>query len=116
MVFYFDNVKKHEDEDKPFSWVCDERAMGLHRLKVETYENGEMIIRHLILPNHVECCSKPILKWIADNLPDAMVNIMDQYYPTYKAYEYEEINRRITVEEYREVYNYARELGLNIID
>ncbi|MCD6480816.1 MAG: CocE/NonD family hydrolase [Thermoplasmata archaeon] len=45
VVFYFDNVKKYEDDEKPFSWVCDERAMGLHRLKIETYENGEMIGR-----------------------------------------------------------------------
>jgi len=79
------------------------------------YEQGEMIIRHLILPNHVECCSKPILEWIAENVPDAMVNIMDQYYPTYKAMEYEEINRRIKMAEYDEVYDYAKELGINII-
>jgi len=80
------------------------------------YENGALVIRHLILPNHVECCSKPILEWIADNVPDAWVNIMDQYYPAYKANEYEEINRRITREEYTEVYRYAIELGLNVID
>ncbi len=29
------------------------------------WQAGEMIIRHLVLPNHVECCSKPLLKWIS---------------------------------------------------
>ena len=79
------------------------------------YRQGDMIIRHLVLPNHVECCSKPIMEWISDNTPNALVNIMEQYYPTYKAFEYEDINRRINSSEYREVYEYATKLGLNII-
>lgn len=108
-----------------FKYGNDKCAFRLSKIKNYTnivkrnhkiaYENGEMIIRHLILPNHVECCSKPILKWIADNIPNATVNIMDQYYPTYKAYEYDEINRRITTQEYEDVIKYAKELGINII-
>ena len=80
------------------------------------YENGMLVIRHLILPSHVECCSKPIIEWIAENVPDAIVNIMDQYYPTYKAYEYDELNRRITVQEYKEVLHYAKELGIHVVE
>ncbi len=79
------------------------------------YRRGEMIIRHLVMPNHVECCSIPILDWIAENVPNAVVNVMAQYYPTYKAFEYEDINRRITNEEYRKVYSHAVKLGLNLI-
>ena len=56
------------------------------------------------------------MKWISENVPDAYVNIMDQYYPAYRAYEYEDINRRITREEFMEVYEYAKELGINIVD
>ena len=79
------------------------------------YMHGEMIIRHLVLPNHTECCSKAIIEWISENVPSALVNIMDQYYPTYKANEYEEINRRITIEEYNKVIKYAKKFNLNII-
>ncbi|HEC76369.1 MAG TPA: radical SAM protein [Thermoplasmatales archaeon] len=79
------------------------------------YRQGEIIIRHLILPNHVECCSKPVMDWISENVPHALVNIMDQYYPTYKANEYEEINRRITVEEYQEIIEYAKKLNINAL-
>uniref|UniRef100_A0A7J2U5F9 4Fe-4S cluster-binding domain-containing protein n=1 Tax=Ignisphaera aggregans TaxID=334771 RepID=A0A7J2U5F9_9CREN len=82
-----------------------------HKIAVEW---GDMIIRHLVLPNHVECCSKKVLKWIADNLPKerVLVNIMDQYRPEYKAYEYEDIARRPYAEELEEVYSYAESLGL----
>ena len=48
-------------------------------------KSGDMIIRHLVLPDHVECCSKPILKWISKNLGnETVVNIMGQYRPVYR--------------------------------
>lgn len=82
-----------------------------HRIAIQW---GDMIIRHLVLPNHVDCCSKPVLKWIADNLPKdkVLVNIMDQYRPEYKAYQFKEISRRVRYDELEEVYAYADKLGL----
>jgi putative pyruvate formate lyase activating enzyme len=41
----------------------------------------DFTIRHLVMPNHVECCTYPVLDWIAEQIPDAPVNIMDQYHP-----------------------------------
>lgn len=77
-------------------------------------EWGDMIIRHLVLPSHIECCSKPVLKWIADNIQKyrVVVNIMDQYRPEYKAYEYKDISRRPSTQELEEVYGYADQLGV----
>jgi len=77
------------------------------------HSNGEMIIRHLVMPNHIECCSKPIMKWISENLPNATVNIMAQYRPEYHAYEYEEISRSVSLEEVLTVREYAEELGIH---
>ena len=51
-----------------------------------------MIIRHLVMPNHVDCCSKPILNWIAENIPGTVINIMAQYRPEYHAYDYKDIS------------------------
>jgi putative pyruvate formate lyase activating enzyme len=73
-----------------------------------------VLIRHLVMPNHIED-SKEILEWIKKNCPKAGVNIMNQYYPCYKANLFPEINRRIYKEEYLEVLEYAITLGLNII-
>jgi putative pyruvate formate lyase activating enzyme len=76
-------------------------------------KQAEVVIRHLILPNHIECCTFPILEWISKNLgKNCIVNLMDQYYPCFKALENEKINRRITKEEYRKALDKARELGL----
>ena len=79
-------------------------------------ENGIMqkglMIRHLILPNQVEN-SKQILKWIKENMDDhVFVSIMAQYFPTYKAKENNELNRKLTQKEYEEVENYLYDLEL----
>ncbi len=79
-------------------------------------ENGiikkGLIIRHLILPNHVRN-SKMVLKWIKENLGrKTYVSIMAQYFPTYKAMETNDINRKITKEELEEIKNYINELNL----
>src|SRR5574341_1059667 len=41
----------------------------------------DFTIRHLVMPGHVECCTAPVLDWIAAQMPEAPVNIMDQYHP-----------------------------------
>jgi putative pyruvate formate lyase activating enzyme len=76
----------------------------------------EMIIRHLVLPGHVDCCSLPILKWISSNLDTKkiMVNVMDQYRPEYQAYKYQDLNRNLEMDEYERVVKYAKELELHI--
>lgn len=79
-------------------------------------ENGimkkGMIIRHLILPNHIQN-TKHVLKWIKENMPEGTyVSVMAQYFPTYKAKEDESINRKINQKEYDEVEEYLSELDL----
>lgn len=70
-----------------------------------------MIIRHLVLPNHI-LNSRRVLKWINDNMNDVYVSIMAQYFPTYKAKEIEDINRKLTKEEYEQIENYLYRLNL----
>ncbi|MFX1297428.1 MAG: radical SAM protein [Promethearchaeota archaeon] len=82
-----------------------------HKL-VHDKGSGEMIIRHLVMPDHVECCTKPILEWIAENTPKAVVNIMGQYRPAYQAHKYSEINRRPTGKEMKEAREFATKLGI----
>jgi putative pyruvate formate lyase activating enzyme len=77
---------------------------------------AELIVRHLVLPNHVECCSKPVLKWIASNLKDVRVNVMSQYRPMYLAKEYPDISRTIKPSEFLEAREYALSLGLNLVE
>jgi putative pyruvate formate lyase activating enzyme len=53
----------------------------LQRLLPAAQRSGALIVRHLLMPGHLECCTKPTLEWLARQLPDATVNIMTGYHP-----------------------------------
>ncbi|RLG82440.1 MAG: pyruvate formate lyase-activating protein, partial [Thermoprotei archaeon] len=81
-------------------------------------ESGDpIIIRHLVLPNHFECCTKPVLEWISENCRNALINIMDQYRPEFwvslNPKRYPDIARRLRRDEINAVYEYADKLGLD---
>ncbi len=71
-----------------------------------------MIIRHLVLPNNIQN-SKDVLKWIKENMnSDITISLMAQYFPTYKATEDNQINRKLTKEEYEEIEQYLYDLDI----
>lgn len=75
-----------------------------------------LMIRHLVMPNKVSDSEK-VIDWIAENLPrDTYLNIMSQYSPTYKAFDYPEISRKITREEYFSAVNHAKAAGLTNLE
>jgi putative pyruvate formate lyase activating enzyme len=83
------------------------------RNHLEAKNYGELIIRILVLPNHLECCTKPIINWIAENLGlETRVNIMFQYRPEWRAYEIPELRRRLTRDEMEKVLHFAKEAKL----
>jgi len=83
------------------------------RNHLEAKNYGELIIRILVLPNHLECCTKPIINWIAEKLGvETRVNIMFQYRPEWRAYEIPELRRRLTRDEMEKVLHFAKEAKL----
>ncbi len=55
-------------------------TVNAHLLRLRDW-GEDFTIRHLVMPGHVECCTAPVLEWIAENLPGTPVNVMDQYHP-----------------------------------
>lgn len=79
-------------------------------------DNGELLIRHLVMPNHVECCTAKVVEWVSENLGEEVrFNLMFQYHPVYKAYDYPEISRRLTGEEMRRAYKIASNKLKNLV-
>lgn len=97
--------------------IVTEALKEMYRQTGKAVFNGEgimqkgMIIRHLVLPNHI-LNSRRVLKWINENMHDVYVSVMAQYFPTYKAKEIEDINRKLTKEEYEQIENYLYRLDL----
>ena len=71
-----------------------------------------VIIRHLVLPGHIQN-SKHILKWLKENVDKkAYVSVMAQYFPTYKAKNDKYLNRKLNNKEYRDIENYLYTLDI----
>ena len=64
-----------------------------------------------LLPGRAEESLK-ILDWIAENLPGAWVSLMAQYLPMGRVEGVDELERRLTPEEYERVVAHLMELGL----
>lgn len=78
--------------------VLDERGVARRGL----------LVRHLVLPGDIAGTAQ-LMEYIASEVSaTCWINIMDQYYPTYMAFRYPELNRRITPEEYARALAAAR--------
>ena len=76
-----------------------------------TAESG-LIIRHLVLPNHIENSIEALKNIAYEISPNIHISLMSQYYPEYKALSMPDLNRKLTAEEYNKVCNIAGDLGL----
>ncbi|WP_407356812.1 hypothetical protein [Methanolobus sp. WCC5] len=76
------------------------------------YQDAELLVRHLVLPGHLDCCSVKILEWIAANMPEIRFNLMFQYRPRYLAFMYPEINRNLLPGEKEEAIRMVKDAGL----
>jgi putative pyruvate formate lyase activating enzyme len=92
------------------------RQVGVLTMDRQGIARRGLIIRHLVMPNRV-AGSEAFVRWVAEALPKSTyVNIMPQYHVDYKAYEYPEIARGITAEEFLEAMDWAERCGLTNLD
>jgi len=73
---------------------------------------GELIVRHLLMPGHVECCWRPVATWLAENLPGVKVNLRSGFWPAWQARRHREFHNILSPLEIDEAFGLARELGL----
>ena len=83
-------------------------------------ENGiavrGLLVRHLVLPHHI-AGTDSVLKFIAHEIStDTYINMMDQYYPCYRADEYPQLARTIDPAEYNEALRIAHHYSLHRLD
>jgi putative pyruvate formate lyase activating enzyme len=100
--------------------VISEMHRQVGELKVD--EEGlallGVLIRHLVMPGRLED-TRQIVRWTAELSPHSYLNLMDQYYPAWKAKtnpRFTEINRRVTMPEMVQAETLAREAGLWRLD
>lgn len=117
LKYYYNELGEKYSKVKRYFEIATEAIKEMYRQvgKPQFDEKGMIkkgvIIRHLVLPNHIEN-SKRVLKWIKNNIGNRVsVSIMAQYFPTYQSME-TDLNRKLTKEEYEEIENYLYKLNL----
>jgi putative pyruvate formate lyase activating enzyme len=76
---------------------------------------GELIVRHLLMPGHLECCWRVVAEWMAANLPGVKVNLRAGFWPAWRAGRHAELSKPSPVAEQERAMGLARELNLNLI-
>jgi putative pyruvate formate lyase activating enzyme len=122
---YMPDIKYADNENAlKYSAVSDYWDMVRPALKEMHRQVGDLVvergiakrgllIRHLVLPNEI-AGSKQCFKFIRSELSkNTVVNVMAQYYPTFKANQYSQINRRIKTQEYRTALEQLETIGLD---
>lgn len=118
MKYYYKELAKDLSDCENYFEIAQialkemERQVGENVLDENGIMKKGMIVRHLILPNHIRN-SKMILKWLKQNLSDKIfISVMAQYFPSNKAMETDDINRKLTQEELDIIIEYIDEIGL----
>ena len=107
-----------EDYPKVAAEVIKEMHQQVGELMVDEQGIAQkgLIIRHLVMPENIAGTDR-FVRWVAEELtPTTYVNIMAQYRPEHKAFDFPEISRRITNDEWNQAMAWAKEAGLTNLD
>ena len=78
-------------------------------------QDSELMVRHLLMPGHLECCWRPVAEWLATELPRIKVSLRSGFWPCWQAARHNELRRMVSTEESNDALRIARELNLNLI-
>jgi len=77
--------------------------------------HSELIVRHLVMPGHVECCWRPVAQWLAAELPRVKVSLRAGFWPGWHSARHVELRRTVSLSEKDAAFQLAADLRLNLI-
>ncbi len=118
-IFLPDFKYGNSDCAKRLSLVDNYFEVVSRNMKLLADMKKDTIIRHLVLPGHIECCSNVVFKWIRDNFPRAVVNVMAQYHPDHLVARFPgkwpELSSPLSSAEYRRALELAENYNLQVL-
>ncbi|MBI3466559.1 MAG: radical SAM protein [Planctomycetes bacterium] len=79
-------------------------------------DQGELIIRHLLMPGHLECCLRPAVAWVRQHMPDVKFSLRNGYMPAWRARQFSELGRHVTSQENAQAIELVKRAELNLIE
>lgn len=79
-------------------------------------KDSELIVRHLLMPGHIECCWRPVAEWLAHSLPAVKINLRSGFWPGWRSSRHVELRGPVSETEAARAWALARELELNLVE
>jgi len=100
--------------------ACARRLAGVERYVdvvtrnlMRIAERGtNLLVRHLLMPGHLECCFKPVAEWIAKSLPNVRFELATGYVPCWRAERDPDLGRLNAADEVAAARRHLRSLRL----
>src|SRR5262245_55234735 len=64
-------------------------------------DHSELIVRHLLMPGHIDCCWSRVAVWLAVEMPGVKVNLRSGFWPAWHAKKHAELHGVVSDEENR---------------
>jgi putative pyruvate formate lyase activating enzyme len=74
-----------------------------------------LIVRHLLLPGHFDCCYQPVLRWMTENLPNVTFSLRDSYLPNWRSAYFPELAGPLPASDATRARKLARQVGLTVV-
>jgi len=78
--------------------------------------NSRLIVRHLLMPGHLDCCWVPVARWLAEELPGVEVSLRDGFWPRWFSSRHPELSAPGSARDHARAWKIGAGLGLNLID
>ena len=103
--------------------ACAARLAGVNdyvrivtrNLKLAARQGPRLIVRHLVMPGHLDCCCRPVLAWMAQHLPHVEFSLREGYLPSWRAQHYVELRRPLSRAEAQQARRMTADAGLQVI-
>jgi putative pyruvate formate lyase activating enzyme len=103
--------------------ACAQRLAGIPAYSRVVRENllwadrtSDLIVRHLLMPGHVECCWEPVAHWLAMHLPGAKVSLRTGFWRGWRAHRHAELGQPLLPLELERARQIAAGWDLNLIE
>ena len=96
------------------SGVEDYLAIVTRNLEI-AQRQGRLIVRHLLLPGHHDCCFVPIVNWMQQHMPDVEFSLREGYLPSWRAEGFVELKHPLTRREIAAAQSAASAAQLQVI-
>lgn len=102
--------------------ACAEMLAGVPRYTEIVRENllhaartSRLIVRHLLMPGHLECCLGPAARWLSAAIPGVSFSLMTGFLPVFRATTDPVLGRTNSSEECRRAVDLVRSLDLGVL-